>query len=227
MMTPDDSLQLGALLTDVMKYYRQPPTEFLLDVWWRACRVFRLADVRRAISAHIADPERGRFVPMVSDVVRQLSGTAGDRAVAAWGKVYDAMGRVGSYTDVIFDDPAVHVVVHDMGGWPKLCRTENADLSYAQHRFVEFYKSVSERGVEGYPRMLAGDRAADSEWERKGLQAPSPVLIGDPAACALVHANGGDPRTQITALPAGAASDLLAQLPSGLQVKRLTNTPAT
>ena len=68
-------------------------------------------------------------------LVRQLAGTATDRAMLAWGKAIDAASRVGAYTDVVFDDPAIHAAIEDMGGWPKFCRGDVKDLSYLQHRF--------------------------------------------------------------------------------------------
>lgn len=217
-MKPDDLPAFSAMLTDVLKYYRQPPTDFLLEVWWTGMQRFDLGAVRRALNAHIADPERGMYAPKVADVVRQLAGTSSDRAALAWGKVMDAMRRVGAWQDVLFDDPVIHAVVEDMGGWPKVARTENADLSYAQHRFVETYRSLSERGVEGYPRVLAGARDSDVEYERKGLPVPSPVLVGDPVQCLLVRDRGGEARAQLTFVPAGAS---LERLPGGFQFKRL------
>lgn len=213
-----------AFLTDVMSYYRSPATEFLLDVWWQACKGFDFGHVKRALRAHVADPQHGQFPPKVADVIRQLAGTAEDQGVAAWAKVHDAMARVGAYQDVVFDNPLVHAVIHDMGGWPRLCRTEVADLSYSQHRFLETYRSLAQRGLSGgYPRVLPGERSPDADFVQRGLPVPAPVLVGDPAQCALVHANGGAPRAQITFLPAGSAEGgLLSHLPSGLQLKTLS-----
>lgn len=217
-MTDDDMAPFAAYLTGVLKYYRQPPTDFLIDVWWAGMQAYSLAEVKRALQSHIGDPDHGQFPPKVADVVRQLSGTATDRAAVAWGKVIDTMRRVGAWQDVLFDDPVIHAVVADMGGWPKVARTEDADLSYAQDRFNKTYRSLSERGVDGYPRILAGARDSDDEYQRRGLPVPAPVLIGDPAQCALVMERGGESRAQLTFLPAGAALD---RLPGGIEVKRL------
>lgn len=220
-MNPSDHGALAALVTDVMKYYRQDVSAFLLDTWVRACEPYSLVLVRKALTDHVRDPERGQFAPKVADVVRRLSGTRTDRSVVAWGVVYDAMGRVGAYQDVVFDDAIVHVVVNDMGGWAKLCRTEEKDLSYAQHRFMELYRSFAERGLQTWPRMLPGDRAADTEFERKGLPPPAPVLVGDPSQCAEVYTGGGMPRAKVTALPAGTNVASLAGGALPWQVKRL------
>ena len=112
-------------------------------------------------------------------MVRILSGTHTDRAALAWGKTLEAMGSVGAYTDVIFDDPAIHAAIDDLGGWPKVCRTETKDLSYTQHRFCESHKAYTGRGTFDYPRRLMGDRSPDHEYEKKGIEPPKPAVIGD------------------------------------------------
>ena len=178
------------LITDVLAYYRQDASRFVLDLWWNACRSFDLEQVRKAMQRHATDPERGQFAPKVADIVRVLQGTTTDRAALAWGKVHDAMSRVGAYTDVAFDDPAIHAVVEDLGGWPKVCRWPVEELSYLQHRFQASHKAYTERGQFEYQRRLAGDRSPDHEYESRGLAVPRPVLIGNRERAIAVLQNG-------------------------------------
>ena len=178
------------LITDVLAYYRQDASRFVLDLWWNACRSFDLEQVRKAMQRHATDPERGQFAPKVADIVRVLQGTTTDRAALAWGKVHDAMSRVGAYTDVAFDDPAIHAVVEDLGGWPKVCRWPVEELSYLQHRFQASHKAYTERGQFEYQRRLAGDRSPDHEYESRGLPVPRPVLIGERSRAIAVLKNG-------------------------------------
>lgn len=189
-MTENEKRDLFTLVADALAYYRQDASAFTLGVWWQACRPFDLDQIRKALTAHAMDPERGQFPPKVADVVRVLAGTSTDRAQLAWGKAFEAMGSVGSYTDVVFDDPAIHAVIEDLGGWPKVCRTEGKELGYLQHRFCESHRAYTGRGVFPYPRRLMGDRSPDSEWERKGLPLPSPALVGDPVAARRVFEGG-------------------------------------
>lgn len=189
-MQQSEKATFGQLIKDVMAYYRQDTSRFLLDMWWNACQTFEFEQVQAAMQRHATDPEHGQFAPKVADVVRILAGTATDRAALAWGKCLDAMGRVGAYTDVVFDDPAIHAVVEDLGGWPKLCRTEMAELGYVQHRFCESHRAYTGRGQFDYPRRLAGDRSPDSEYAKVGLQPPSPALIGCTERAKLVYREG-------------------------------------
>ena len=189
-MQHTDRPEFAQLLTDALAYYRQDASRFTLDLWWQACQGYTLDQVSKALSGHAMDPEHGQFAPKVADIVRILSGTHTDRAALAWGKALEAMGSVGAYTDVVFDDPAIHAVIEDLGGWPKVCRTELKDLGYLQHRFCEGHRAYIGRGQFESPRRLMGDRSPDHESAKKGLPAPRPTLIGDPARAAQVHQLG-------------------------------------
>lgn len=178
-MQGPDRAAFAQLVTDVHAFYRQDCTRFVLDVWWAFCQPFDLEQVQRAFTAHATDPESGKFCPKPADLVKVLAGTATDRAAIAWGKVHEAMGTVGAYTDVVFDDPAIHAVIEDLGGWPKVCRTEMKELGYLQHRFCEAHRAYIGRGTFTYPRRLMGDRSPDSDYAKKGLLAPKPALIGN------------------------------------------------
>lgn len=201
-MHPRDQAEFGTLVTDVLAYYRQSATPFTLSVWWQACQGFDMEQVRKALTAHATDAERGQFAPKVADIVRILAGTPTDRAQLAWGKVHEAMSSVGAYSDVVFDDPAIHAVVDDLGGWPKMCRTEVDELSYLQHRFCESYKAYAgRRGEFDYPRRLTGDRSPDAMYERKGLPLPKPAVVGDREAAKRVYQRGGAGKARIAFVP--------------------------
>jgi hypothetical protein len=74
--------------------------------------------------------------------------------------------RVGAYQDVVFDDPAIHAVIEDCGGWPKVCRTELKELSYLQHRFCESAQGVHRPAARSTIRAGSmGDRSPDSEYD--------------------------------------------------------------
>jgi Domain of unknown function (DUF6475) len=200
-MQPSDKPEFARLLTGMMAYYRQDVSPFVLDLWWSACEGLSLEQLTKAMNTHAKDPERGQFAPKVADVVRILQGTHTDRSLLAWGKVLDATNGVGAYQDVVFDDPAIHAAVNDVGGWVKLCRTDLKELSYLQHRFCQSHKAYTERGDFDFPRVLSGDRSPDSEYLRRGLPAPTPAVVGDRDKAALVFQGGGNGSKAISFKP--------------------------
>lgn len=189
-MQQDEKPKFAQLVTDVLAFYRQDTSPFALQVWWSACERFDFEQVSKALTKHAMDPDRGQFAPKPADMVRMLQGTSTDKAMLAWGKCLSAMERVGAYTDVVFDDPAIHAAVEDLGGWPKVCRTELKELSYLQHRFCEAHRAYTGRGTFDFPRRLAGDRSPDSEYARKGLSLPAPALVGDQDKAKAVYRSG-------------------------------------
>lgn len=209
-MRPSDLPAFGQLLSDVMAYYGKDVSGFTQDLFWTACQAVEFEQVRHAFEAHAKDPENGRFPPKVADLIKHLQGTRTDRAAIAWGKVVGAMSDVGAYTDVVFDDPLIHLCVVDVGGWPKICRTPYDEQSYLQHRFCEAYRAYAARGVPTeYPSRLTGDGSGPDDYAKRGLKPPPPRLVGDKEAARRVLAGG-------TAALRLAAAPVLAALPSGL-----------
>lgn len=212
-MNHDDRARFAALLTDVLAFYGQKLSGFALSVWWEACQGLDFDLVQRALSRHAMDPERGMFPPKPADLVRQVQGTPTDRASRAWSRTVEAASRVGAYTDVVFDDPIVHAVIEDMGGWPALCRMETASLSYQQHRFTEAYRGYVNRGdLDRYPPKLIGDRSPDEVYTSRGLPPPRPALIGDPVRARQVLQGGTEGPRQITRDAGDIAASAVAAL---------------
>lgn len=182
--------QFNQVVGDVMAYYRQNVTPFTLNLWWETFKSYDLQQLSKAFSKHATDPEHGQFAPKVADIVRIIEGTPTDRAAIAWGKTLEAISSIGSYTDVVFDDPIIHAVITDLGGWVKLCSTETKELSYVQHKFCESYKAYKRAGSFEYPRLLSSLRSPDEEFAMKGLKPPKAAFVGDREAAKIVYKNG-------------------------------------
>ena len=189
-MNQSEKQAFGKMVTDVMAYYSKDASEFTLNIWWQALQAFEMDQVGKALTAHATDAERGVYAPKVADMVRVLSGTMTDRAMLAWGKVHEAMGSVGAYSDVVFDDPAIHASIEDCGGWVKMCRSQVEELSYLQHRFCASHKAYTGRGEFEYQRRLIGDRSPDHDYTTRGIPLPKPAIVGDIDKARLVYRGG-------------------------------------
>lgn len=189
-MTETDRQDFAKLLADAMAFYRQDVSAFAMTVWWSVCERYDLAQVRKAFTAHAMNADNGQFAPKPADLIRVLEGTTTDKAAVAWGKALDAAQRVGAYSDVVFDDAAIHAAIQDVGGWPKFCRSETKDLSYMQHRFCELHRAYTGRGVFDFPRVLGGERSPDEAYTQRGLPPPKPAVIGDVVRARMVYQGG-------------------------------------
>jgi len=212
-MRDEEQATFRELIAQVLAFYNQKTSAFALGVWWEACRPFELDAVQHALSRHALDTERGQFCPKPADIIRQIQGTPVDRAARAWGLIMQAIRHVGMYADVVFDDPTIHAAIEDMGGWPLLCQTEAARLSYAQHRFTESYSGYIHRNdLQRWPRQLSGLRSADEVFASVGLPPPTPVLIGNPERARCVFSDGDSGRLHAITVFDDFAAQALARI---------------
>jgi len=64
------------------------------------------------------------WMPKIADIVRMIDGSTQSAAATAWAKVMRAVGSVGQYQSLAFDDPVIHLAIDETGGWISLCRIE-------------------------------------------------------------------------------------------------------
>lgn len=210
-MNAADQKQLADVLGGVHDFYGKELSKFAVTVWLQACEMFDVEQVTKALSAHLMDAERGQFMPKPADIVRQLEGTRTDRSLIAWGKVLDAMQRVGAYQSVVFDDGAIHAAISDMGGWTAVCRSETNELSFTQRRFCDLHRAYSARPNAAYPARLVGDHEMHNA--PRGYSVAPPMLIGDAQRAQTVERLGSaGPKTAITAADAVPAIKRLGRM---------------
>ncbi len=183
-MRSTDRAEFGELLTQVLAFYKQDASEFVMDLWWGACKPFELEQVRRALSDHAMHPEKGQFCPRPADLVRELAGTFTDRSLMAWSRVTRAMSDVGAYASVDFGDPVIHAVVRELGGWSAICRVPNDEQQFLQKRFCDFFRTFTARGAPEAPLQLQGEH--DATNAALSLESPDVAkrLAANPAPAA-------------------------------------------
>lgn len=206
-MQEADKKAFADLIAGLFAYHRQAVSPAIITVYWRGCQEFTLEQVTKAIDALTKDPDPkvGDFVPKLSGIVRMLQGTQTDRSLIAWGKVSGAMGYVGAWRDVAFDDPIIHLCINDVGGWPKVARTPYEDQSYLQHAFCKAYQAYANRGAPTeWPSFLVGASEGKDEYAKVGMTPPRIKLVGDVDIARRV-VDGGTAVVRLTAKPAVAA----------------------
>lgn len=207
-MRADEYQQFCGLMTGVHDFYGKDLSEFALSVWWEAMRPYDLSAVRDALSRHVVDPDAGQFMPKPADVVRAIGGRTIDAAQMAWSKVDSAVRRVGSYASVVFDDPIIHRVISDMGGWILLAGKGDGDWPFVAKEFETRYRGYKMRGDRPeYPAVLIGISEAHNSNE--GYRVDPPVLIGDRVKALRVQ-SGGAAGAIVNVVRIGAAQQQLA-----------------
>lgn len=176
-MEEQDRKDFFNLVADVYGFYRTDCTKFALNVWWESCRQFNFSAVRDAFNRHAMNPDNGQFCPKPADLVKLIGGGTQDGALVAWSKVNKAIRSIGPYQTVVFDDPIIHKVISDMGGWISLGNLTEEELPFKAKEFENRYRGYRIRGeISEVPEKLIG--LADADRIARGLEEAQPVAIG-------------------------------------------------
>ncbi len=156
-MTPQDKPAFAAMLAMLGEYYGREISDGLIGMYWQGLEEYDLDAVRDAINRHMRNPDAGQFMPRIADITRMLQGSTQDTALRAWAKVDRAIRHVGTYQSVAFDDPLIHVVVQDMGGWIGLGSRTEDEWPFVAREFETRYRGYRSRlASRDYPRVLIG-----------------------------------------------------------------------
>lgn len=191
-MTPDDFEGFSALMSITAEQYGKTMSNGLLKLYWQALEQYDFAAVRAALSAHIQNPDVGQFMPKIADIIRVIAGRTEDQALAAWTKVDRAVRTVGSYRDVVFDDPVIHFAIRDMGGWTSLCSKTEDEWPFVRNEFVTRYRGylTTQHRPESVPALSGSANTYNSAHGFQKFIQP-PALVGNKAEAqkvlALVH----------------------------------------
>lgn len=194
-MIDDDRREFALMLRDVYLFYGKDKefSDTAVDIWWQAMKPFDFAAVRESFGRHAVNPDKGSFMPKPADIVRMMGGSTLDSAMVALSEFERALSEVGTYMTVVFEDPLIHVVVDEMGGWVQLGHVTSKDWEFRRNEFLNRYRSYKSRSETPpfRPRLIG---ICDGENATKGYKVDDTYLrlIGDAATCKRVMALGSD-----------------------------------
>lgn len=195
-----------ALIADVQAFYGKDLSEFAGNVWWEAMKPYEYGAVADALNRHCVNPDSGQFAPKPADVVKMLQGSTQDSALVAWAKVDRAVRSCGVYNSVVFDDPVIHRVIMDMGGWVQLGRKEEKEWPFVAKEFENRYRGYKMRSeTPDYLPVLIG--ICEAQNTRLGHRSQPPMLIGNVEHAKRVMLGGADkPLLEFTRMSATDAA---------------------
>lgn len=177
------------VLTGVADYYGKELSEGVISLYWQGLQQYDIEAVEKAMWDHTQNPDNGQFMPKIADLTRAMQGRTQDQAAIAWSKVDAAVRRVGSYQDVVFDDPIIHRVITDMGGWIWFGNQIEDEWPFIAKNFENRYRGYKLRGeTPEYQPVLIG--MANAQNQQQGFRGNPPILIGNQRAANQVMAGG-------------------------------------
>ena len=190
-MNPTDKTRFAELITGLAQTFHTPISAADLEAYWRLLSRFSLEEIERAIAGYCRSSKGHRFFPKPGELVALMVGSDADQALRAWSKVMRAIRGVGAYRTVVFDDPLIHAVIWDMGGWQALCAMLLQDEPFRAKEFERRYVGYVARPPTRYPRQLAGITDTVNAANGYGQIRP-PTLIGDEQKALQVLQQGQD-----------------------------------
>ncbi len=177
-MTENDFERFREGLAGVYGFYSKDLSQFAMDTWWRAMKPFSLDAITDAFNRHVVNPDNGKWMPMPADIIQMLQGSSMDSAMTAWTKTDKALRSVGTYKSVVFDDPLIHKIIQDMGGWIAFGMKNEEEWPFVAKEFQNRYRGFKSRSMTPeYPSHLTG--LAEGHNSKEGYRIDPPKFIGD------------------------------------------------
>ncbi len=172
-----DKKHFVSLMTAMSEIYGKKLSTEWLEIYWRSLESYDFNEIKQALNVYIVNTDNGQFIPKPADIIKILSGSSADKALFAWNKVLKAIRLVGSYSSIVFDDPVIHLVIDDMGGWILICKTNESELAFVKNDFEKRYKNYLKCRQAKYPKILIG--LVDKFNQNNQLHLTKPELFGD------------------------------------------------
>jgi hypothetical protein len=159
-------------------------SEVGMRIWAKALAKFDIADIERALEAHIADSEKGFYKPLPATIIRQIEGTKRNRSEAAAAMLIFATTLASARQGVSFADPIINAAVSQTRGWMPAyyCLVNPTTADDYLSEFKAAYERLSGSGG-AHPAYLPG-RNDDETF----------VVIGDEEAVDHVVRTGYNPK---------------------------------
>ena len=167
--------ELPKLLFMTAAYYKETLSEGDINLWLMDLSPFSFGDILSAFGKWRQASDR---MPKISNIVEIIRGSEEDLALAALIKVENAMARYGSYSTVIFDDPIIHAVIPELGGWVRTCRLSENEFTWWKKDFRERYQHHLRYGtLTNLPPKLLG--IYDEQNLLFGEKPQKPKVVGN------------------------------------------------
>lgn len=182
----EEKIRFANLLTMLSDYYKSEVSSVVAKLYWEGLRQYDFAAIEQACWQHTQNPdEAGRWLPRIADLRKILEGSTQDQSAIAWTKVDTAVRTRGSWDDLVFDDPIIHRVVADMGGWVLICSKDDKEYPFVGKEFQQRYRAYRQQGqLPDYPARLTG--IANAHNGAQGQPVLPPILVGDPEQAKMV-----------------------------------------
>ena len=192
-MEAKDKIRFAEIMSAMAELYEMNLSDVVMEIWFKSLSEFPVDTVSIAVFDYMKNPDCGRYKPKPADIIKMITGTTTDSSCLAWTKVEKAVRMIGDYRTVVFDDPIIHKVITDMGGWIGFGDTTEKEWGFKANDFKQRYRIYASRGqIEPVSKLIGTHESNNAKNGFKGVD--KPVLIGDDKkAKKLLNGGGANP----------------------------------
>lgn len=177
-MNNNDKPKFAEIITGVAELYGKDISAAAASIWFNSLKEYHIDSLAKAFSVHVTNPDNGQFFPKPADIIRSIEGTSQDASFVAWTKVDETIRTIGPYQSVVFDDPIIHAVIDDMGGWIMFGEKTEDEWPFVSLEFQKRYKGYkSRKQVPPHSKILIGQHEAKNR--QHDFEIEPPLFIGD------------------------------------------------
>lgn len=157
-MTTNDQEKFTQGLMILAEVYNRKLSSLLLHTYWSCLKKYSYVVFEATLWDFLKNPDYAkRNFPSPADWIKAIEGDTTSKSLMAWTEIISSIRYVGHYESVVFSDPVMHAVIHDMGGWIHLCQLSERDLIFAQKEFERRYQNYySRKKLMKAPHYLTG-----------------------------------------------------------------------
>lgn len=188
-MTDADKREFGAILYALGEMYEiNLHNDRVVQMWFEALSSYDIDEIASAVTRHTRRPDPTYGKPKPGDIIAMIEGTSADNAFLAWSKFVEALRTIGTYSSVVFDDPIIHRVIDDMGGWCSFSGLKDKDLPFVGKEFMARYRAFKAKGViPSHSKKLIGQDEARQLLDNFTDYIAPPVYVGEKEKALLVQ----------------------------------------
>ena len=124
--------------------YEKKISKGLAEIYWNIFNKYQTHDFSVAVQKHMHNKKSGAWWPKPVDILKFLDAepeepNIEEQGELAWGKVMQALERVGPHQTFKTDDLKLLNAIRTLGGWANLCEKEFDQLTWIKKEFLRVY----------------------------------------------------------------------------------------
>ena len=136
--TPEEAAAVDSAFAAICELYNKIPSVGLISIYMCTLEPFPAEEALRALKEAICTL---KFFPKPSELAEILCGSKEEHALKAWTILSKAVANVGTWRDILFEDPRLCAVVKYFGGWEEIGKWEMREMDFRRTEFVKAYSN--------------------------------------------------------------------------------------